>query len=62
MKTDNAICLEDREFRDGDKVVQLKRGKEYIISEPNKSGEVTVFNSYWFQAPKSLFGGVQKFT
>lgn len=62
MDTDKAICLKDETFLDGEKKVTLVRGKEYTISTPNEDGEVTVFTNYWFNVPKSYFGGNVKFT
>lgn len=61
MNTDKAICLVDAEFKDGDKIASIHRGKEYTISTP-ENNEVTVFTNYWFKVPESYFGGVKKFT
>ena len=62
MKTFNRICLEDYTVTDGEKVLELKRGKEYLTSEVNKAC-VTVFSNYWAQGiPVSIFGGSIQFT
>ena len=59
MITFKAICLRDHTITDGDKVLELKRGQEYRISEVEKDGNVTVFTSpWWGWAPPDLFAGI----
>jgi len=63
METYKRICLIDEKIEDGEKVLELKRGEEYITSKADEKGEVTVFSSYWASGiPSSLFGGEIKFT
>ncbi len=69
MKVQMAICLEDWSVtgkvsdsrvpveQQEDATATLKRGQEYTVSAPHDDGTVTVFSSYWFRAPQSLFGG-----
>jgi hypothetical protein len=53
------ICLRDftLEAKNGDRL-ELKRGKEYTISDIWDDGTVTVFTNYWARVPSDLFGGV----
>jgi len=57
MKVFKGICLEDREYVDGDKQMNLERGKEYTISR-EKDGEVMVFSTFWFKEDANIFGGI----
>jgi hypothetical protein len=50
------ICLHDQRVCEGDKKLELKRGKIYITSVP-KNGHVTVFSSCWARVPAKWFGG-----
>jgi len=58
VKVFQAICLEDHELVDGDKKLELKRGKEYTVSS-EKDGKVVVFSSYWASVDASWFGGAK---
>ena len=59
MKTYKAICIEDTTIVDGDKKLELKRGKEYDIYLSEKyPDEAHVFSSYWGWVPKHLFAGI----
>jgi hypothetical protein len=57
------ICIRDWkiEFEDG-KSFQLERGKEYITSDTDDHGYITVFASFWVVVPANLFAGELKFT
>jgi len=59
MKTFLAICLQKIEIKNGDRELVLERGKEYIISKPDKKREVIVFSSCWaYGVPVNIFGGL----
>lgn len=59
MKVYYAICIgDDRiEALNGD-VQEIKRGKEYTVSEP-KDGTVMVFSRFWVEFPASRFAAFQ---
>ena len=55
MKTFNRICIEDYDT--------IKRGKEYLTSDVNELGCVTVFTSDWIHGvPVEIFAGERVFT
>lgn len=57
MKTFLGVCLQEHKIVDGEKTFILERGREYILSVPNKRDEVTVFSKYWASGvPVSIFG------
>jgi len=63
MKTFNRVCIEDFTVVDADKnIAQVKRGQEYLTSEPYDDGTVIVFTNYWFKVPLIHFAGERKFT
>ena len=61
MRTLKRICVQDHTIIDGDKRLDLKRGEEYITSV-ERDEKVTVYSTYWAEAPSSLFAGAQVFT
>ena len=69
MQTFNRICIkdwvvkthEDDSFTNG-VTIRLKRGEEYLTSAVDDDQNVTVFSSYWFSAPVSIFAGEIEFT
>lgn len=62
MKTFNRICIKDFEVGDEDNSFTIKRGKEYLTSEEDEKGEVTVFTQFWVGVPVSIFAGEEQFT
>lgn len=63
MTTFNRICIEDYAVTDSKgAVAEVKRGKDYLTSDVQTDGTVTVFTRYWFPVPVSKFGGEQRFT
>lgn len=62
MITFKRICIRDHRItaENGD-TLRLERGKEYLTSA-EKSGEVTVFSSFWVKVPVDLFAGEERFT
>lgn len=62
MRTFKRLCTEDTTLEDGDRELELKRGKEYITT-PEKDGTVTVFSQYWAHGvPVELFVAEKVFT
>jgi hypothetical protein len=58
MKTFNRVCIQSCTVEiDNYKKFTVERGKEYITSDVNSEGSVTVFSSYWVSMPASLFAG-----
>ena len=62
VTTFHRICIKDFAVSDGISTAEVKRGTEYITSDVNKDGYVTVFTNFWFEVPVSHFAGEQKFT
>jgi hypothetical protein len=58
VKVFMGICLKDTTYVDGDKRLELKRGKEYTLG-PETDGERMLFSSYWVRVPANLVGGVE---
>ena len=63
MKTYHRVCITDFTLtaKNGD-TLSLKRGKEYLTSDVNKDGDVTVFTNFWVPVPVGLFAGERQFT
>lgn len=61
MTTFKRVCLETKQFCDGEKSVTLERGREYLTSK-EEDGEVLVLTTYWFWVPVSMFAGGRQFT
>lgn len=62
MRTFKRICLNDITISDGEKSMDLERGKEYITSDTDKFDNVTVFSTYWVQVSLENFAGEKLFT
>jgi hypothetical protein len=60
MKVVKQICLKDFEIKDGEKVLSLERGKEYLTTPP-KDGELTIIAGYWaYGVDANLFAGAEE--
>ena len=55
-KTIRQICQEDYIVTDGNgqPLLELKKGKEYIISWPDEAG-IVVYSSIWTRVPERIF-------
>lgn len=63
MKTFQRICIKDMKFNDLlNQEFKIERGREYITSEADENGFVTVFSTYWVNIPVELFAGEKIFT
>ena len=61
VKTFKRICIKNYIVEDGDKMLELKRGEEYITSEKRR-GNVIVFSRFWGSVPATIFSGAVRFT
>ncbi len=63
MRTYNRICIKSHTVtaRNGDSQ-SIVRGREYLTSDIDENGEVTVFSSFWVPFNVELFAGEEVFT
>ena len=55
-----AVCNQNFTIVDGKDVLELKRAREYIVSEFVRDGQVKVFTNYWAWVPQHLFPGTRR--
>lgn len=63
MTTFYRICIRDYAVTDAaGHVAMVTRGQEYLTSDVQPGGTVTVFSSFWWPCPVQYFAGEEKFT
>ena len=63
MTTFKRVCIRDHQVTDAKgQVASVVRGKEYLTSEVEPDGFVTVFARFWWPCPVSVFAGEEQFT
>ena len=63
MTTFKRVCIRDHSVTDAKgQVASVVRGKEYLTSEVEPDGFVTVFARFWWPCPVSVFAGEEQFT